>query len=298
MKAAVIGLGRIGWGLEKDPLRKKPCTHVGVYLASPKTELVAVADIDKSKLEAFKQEHPEISTYVDYEVMLNREKPDIISICTPTETHCKIARNCARFNSTKVLWVEKPLASTVEESEKMIKTCDNFGTKLACNMIRRWDPAYRLIKGILDGEDKNWNIGELLTFSGVFSGDPVNDGVHMADLYNFLGQKNTKLSLLNVPTPYLVWDIDLVGSDGWISLRRNGEEIQLWFPEDSHRYFRLRELGRMTHIGGSYDFSQAMMIAVADLVECAETYKQPECTGYDGLEALRLIQVCIEKTGG
>ena len=305
IKVAVIGLGRIGWEFEKDPLRGKPHSHIGAYLACPKTELVAVADTNKSKLEAFNQEHPEISTYTDYEAMLNREKPDIISICTPTETHCRIARNCARFASTKVLWVEKPLASTVEESEKMIQTCNNFGTKLACNLIRRWDPAYRMVKNFVSGWtikalcDKGmqaaksvpmieWGIGDVIAFAGRFSGGRAMAGTHMADLALWLSGKNTKISLLNVPTPYFLFEMDIIGLDGWIKIRNNGRDIQLWKPMESQYYAGFKELEHVATLDIKYDFSRAMLNAVEDLVECAQSEKQPECDGRRGLEALKL----------
>ena len=31
-RVAVIGLGRIAWLMDDDPLRAKPCTHVGAYV--------------------------------------------------------------------------------------------------------------------------------------------------------------------------------------------------------------------------------------------------------------------------
>jgi len=295
-RAAVIGIGRIGYELEHDELRSKPASHVGVYLECPKTELVGASDVDGAKLEEFSKEHPDIPAYSDYEVMLNREKPDIISICTPTETHCRIARNCARFNSTKVLWVEKPLASTVEESEKMIKTCDNFGTKLACNMTRRWDNAYQRIKQIVDGQDETWSIGELLMFEGRFSGDLIRDGVHMADLGMWLTDGDEgKIHLMNVPSSYIIFELEIWCENGLIRVLHNGLDIQLWFAEKSPKYQGFRELGGMIHLDETYNFSTAMRNAVDDLVECASSDKQPECVGLDGLNALKL---CIKKTEG
>lgn len=295
VRAAVIGIGRIGHGLEHDRLRSKPASHVGAYLASPKTELVAVADIDKSKLDAFKQEHPEIETHTDYEVMLNREKPEIISICTPTETHCKITRNCARFASTKVIFVEKPISSTVEEAEKMVRTAKEFNIKLAVDHLRKWDSAYGRIKRIVDGKDETWNIGELLAFVGKFSGDPIGDGVHMADLALWYKGENTKINLFNVPSPYLVFEADLFGSDGIIRVTDNGGNIQLWFIAKSDKYEGFWGLSNMITLDETYDFSSAMSNAVNDLVECASSDKQPDCDGDDGINALKL---CIKKTGG
>lgn len=308
VRAAVIGIGRIGYGLERDRLRSKPASHVGAYLECPKTELVGVSDVDDAKLGEFKREHPDIAAYGDYETMLNRERPEIVSVCTPIETHAKIVRNAARFEPTKVIFCEKPIASTVEEAEKMIRTCEQFGVKLGVHLTRRWDPAYRLIKQILDGGWRSlpmscvrgaqtyrnysrWNMEELLAFDGRFSGGKIGDGVHMVDLYNWYRQENTELSLLNVPTPYLVFEFDLIGSEGWIKIRDNGAKIQLWKPRGSHRYVGLKELEHAADLALRYEFSRAMLNAVDDMVECASGDKQPDCTGRDGLETLRL---CLE----
>lgn len=291
MRAAVVGIGRIG---HSYTIGSERASHVSSYLKCPETELVAVADVDRVKLEDFKIEHTDIAVYQDYEKMLNEAKPEIVSVCTPTETHARIARNCARFASTKALFVEKPISSTVEEAEKMIKTCEQFGVKLACNMARRWDKAYQRIKRIADGQDETWDIGELLAFEGRFSGDPIGDGVHMADLHNWMMQENTKLSLLNIPSPYLVFEADLWGSNGLVRILNNGSEIQLWFAEESRRYQGFRELGGMITLEETYDFPQAMLNAVDDLVECASSDKQPECDGKCGLETLKL---CLERFG-
>lgn len=299
MRAAVIGIGWIGFKYSfKDGKR---ASHVSSYLACPKTELVAVADVDRAKLEDFKIEHPDIAVYQDYEKMLSEAKPEIVSVCTPEDSHCKVVRNVARYEPVKVIFCEKPIASTIEDAERMIRTCENFGVKLAINHTRRWDNAYRLLWGFLSNGWKSlcekglqwskgyytlWDIGELLAFSGRFSSGRTIAGTHMADLALWYKQENTAIDLLNVKTPYLVFEFDLVGSEGLIRIRDNGASIQLWKPRESGRYIKLKELEHVATLDIGYDFSQAMLNAVEDLVECASSDKQPECTGSDGLYAL------------
>ncbi|GAI40467.1 unnamed protein product, partial [marine sediment metagenome] len=212
---------------------------------------------------------------------------------------------------TKVIFCEKPVASTVGDAERMIRTCEQFGVKLGVNLTRRWDPAYRLIKQILDGGWRSlpmscvrgaqayrnysrWDIGELLAFSGRFSSGKIREGVHMTDLFNWYKGENTKLSLLNVPSSYLVFEADLWGSNGLIRILDNGSNIQLWSPFESRRYSGpkgpLRELKHIATLDIGYDFSRAMLNAVDDMVGCASGDKQPDCTGRDGLETLELCQ--------
>ena len=83
LRAVIIGTGRVGSRLEKDPLRQKPASHAGWYAAHPRTRLVAGADCDAEALGEFgrdwaiSQDH----LYSDYRVMLERERPDIVSVC-------------------------------------------------------------------------------------------------------------------------------------------------------------------------------------------------------------------------
>jgi len=286
IRAAVIGLGRVGWGFSKT----HGASHVSCYLENPRTELVGVADPDRIMLEDFKAEHPGVAVFRDYERMLYEVRPEIVSVATPTDTHCRIVRNVARYEPVRVIFAEKPLAPTVEEAERMVRTCEEFGVKLACNLTRRWDPAFRRIKGIVE----KGVVGDMLAFSGRFSGDPIGDGVHMADLANWYRKEDTRISLLNVPSPYLVFEADLWGSNGLIRILDNGSEIQLWKPRESRRYAGFRELERAATLDTGYDFSRAMRNAVEDLVECATTDKWPDCDGRRGLEALKL---CLEVFG-
>ena len=49
--AAVIGIGRIGMLLERDPKRVKPATHVGMWASHPRVKLAAVCDPNPAKLQ-------------------------------------------------------------------------------------------------------------------------------------------------------------------------------------------------------------------------------------------------------
>ncbi len=247
---------------------------------------MAVADADEARLAAFREENPGVAAYQDYQDMMNREKPEIVSVCTPTETHARIVRNVVRYASTKVVFCEKPLAASIRDASRVVRACHYYGVKLACNLTRRWDRAYRRIKVIADGKDETWRIGRPLAFSGRFSGDPVGDGVHMADLANWYGRRGTSVSMENVPTPYLVFEADLWGEGGLVRVLHNGEEIQLWFAEESGRYPGFRELASVVDLEEAYDFRRAMLDAVDDLAKCATSDKQPDCTGTDGFYAL------------
>ena len=57
-RAVVIGLGRIGFKLEGDYGRAKPCTHAGAYQRSRRVELVGGYDIDLEQSQKFRATYP------------------------------------------------------------------------------------------------------------------------------------------------------------------------------------------------------------------------------------------------
>ena len=86
-RVAIIGTGRMG-GLIEDELPagnwSKPYGHFSAYAAMPETEVVAVANRGQERLERFAARFGVTSTYLDYREMILKEKPDIVSVTTPS----------------------------------------------------------------------------------------------------------------------------------------------------------------------------------------------------------------------
>src|SRR5688572_25883820 len=66
-------------------------------------------------------------------------KVDAVSIATPTETHCEIA--CAFLKSAVHVLVEKPIALTLEEADRMLNASKASGAKLMVGHLERFNPA-------------------------------------------------------------------------------------------------------------------------------------------------------------
>src|SRR5689334_16763935 len=82
LRAAIIGTGRIGSTLERDPLRTKPHTHAGWYVSHPHILLSAGADTNPDRLKAFGEdwELPGDRLFSDYRDMLATVRPDVVSV--------------------------------------------------------------------------------------------------------------------------------------------------------------------------------------------------------------------------
>jgi len=138
-RVAVVGVGSMGKN------------HVRVYSELPGVELVAIADqsVDLAQ-KTGKFYH--VPYYYDYVEMIQKVKPDAVSIVVPTSLHYKIAKDILNLGCH--VFVEKPIASTAEDAEDLIRTADRLGLKLMVGHIERFNPAIielkrRLIAGEL-----------------------------------------------------------------------------------------------------------------------------------------------------
>ena len=91
--------------------------------------LVAVCDLVTSRAEKLSLRH-RIPAYGDYHRMLERHTNEIDVICILTESgrHAAHATDVAQYG--KHLLVEKPMALTIEDADRMITQCDKAGIKL------------------------------------------------------------------------------------------------------------------------------------------------------------------------
>jgi hypothetical protein len=133
-KAGIIGCGFIGIKAEDS--------HLKAYNECERTNLVAASD-------NITQWVPIPEFYFNYKVMVREETLDIVSVCTPVETHCQIVCDIAPY--VRAIYCEKPMAVTLQECDAMINTCEQFGTILQINHQRRFvKPLFRFGRDIID----------------------------------------------------------------------------------------------------------------------------------------------------
>ena len=158
-------------------------SHASTLTTLPNFELVAVCDLVPSLLSDFKEtwaeELPEVSTYTDYREMLAQEDLDILTVATSDDRHTGIVVGGASSGVRGIL-CEKPLATTLEDADRMIEACAGLGIPIHVNHNRRWNP---LIHRIRD-EVRSGVIGTLESII-VSHGGPramlFRSGTHMID---------------------------------------------------------------------------------------------------------------------
>ncbi|MDR2068775.1 MAG: Gfo/Idh/MocA family oxidoreductase [Spirochaetaceae bacterium] len=188
MKAAIVGLGRIGSLLEEDPLREKPCTHAGAIRAEADCVLAAGADTDGERRRLFGKRWG-CPVYADAETMLRETSPDILHIATHPDSHgyyCALAAAC----HVPVAVCEKPLADTLGRARKIAALHRSGKIKIITNHERRYAADYRQARTIL----KEGRLGRVLGVNARLCMGKTrrlldvlwHDGTHLADALMFL----------------------------------------------------------------------------------------------------------------
>lgn len=186
-RTAIIGTARVGsWydDLLAETPEQIPSSHAGCYAAHPQTELVAGSDLDPKRLEQFGEKWgiaPE-HRYADYREMLEREKPDIVSITTSWgHDHAAIAPVVAE-SGVKAIFCEKPIATSMAEANRIVDAVQRNGVTFACAYLRRWNPRYQAVRQALD----EGMIGRVLSITGIGVANLMHAGTHYADIMAYL----------------------------------------------------------------------------------------------------------------
>lgn len=123
MRAAIVGTGGIA------------AAHAAAVRGEAgRVELVAAVDVDAAKAAAFAAEHGVPAVYAELDVMLEREGPDLVLLCTPPSLH---ARQCIRVLEAGA-WVlcEKPLAGSLRDLDAVQDAEARSGAM--CSSVYQW----------------------------------------------------------------------------------------------------------------------------------------------------------------
>ncbi len=101
---------------------------------------------------------PGITNVTNLQTVLEDPKLDFISICTPNESHVEIVEQAIAYK--KAIYCEKPLASTLEDAEKMNKFVRENNIINGVAFMYRFLPVISLLKEELE----NKTIGSIIDF--------------------------------------------------------------------------------------------------------------------------------------
>jgi len=143
----MLKVGIIGTGVIFD-------LNVLGYLNNGDVEITCICNRTinkaKDKIKKFKL-GKDTRIYSDYKEMLDKEELDIVEILLPHNLHAEVAIYAAK-KGVKAISVQKPMALTVEEADKMIKECKNSGSTLSIYENFLFAPHILKAKELIDSD--------------------------------------------------------------------------------------------------------------------------------------------------
>ncbi len=111
-------------------------------------EIVAGADIDPDANKAFKEKFPDADVFTDYRDILKNKDIGAVFISTPDHLHEEMA--LAALEAGKAVYLEKPMAITIEGCDRILRTAMDTGSKLFIGHNMRHFPVILKMKEVID----------------------------------------------------------------------------------------------------------------------------------------------------
>ena len=319
-RAAVIGLGRMGSTIDDEQggwgHHAKPWAHTPCYRAAG-VRVVAGADPHEGQRDAYRAKWGIETLYADYREMMERERPDVVSICTSARPRAKVLLDVVEIGAPrglKAIWAEKPLCVSLTEGDRMVAACWQAGVVLAVGCSRNWSAHYERMRALIEADQ----IGDPLQIVSQGQAFISHNGSHMLALTNRLAgakvetvfghmqdheaaygdddlQGNGYLTYGNgvqafvrmMPCGAANWQFEVSGTRGRLHALADGQEIAFYKLHTPDLEGRGEEPARQIFPAPTA-VESPNALAVRDILACVETGKEPNCSGADALHALEV----------
>jgi predicted dehydrogenase len=199
-RVAVVGTGA-WWGLQ----------HANVFSSRADTELVAVVGRDPARAAARAAAYG-VPSYVDIAEMLDRERPDLVSLCLPNEGHFEPTLQVIRAGFP--LLVEKPLVFALDEGEALLAEARARDLFFAINFNHRYARPVQLAREAVGRGD----LGRLVFATWRFGGEPGTSAHPHANLIETQCHGLDMLEHLCGPIDSVMAQMTDVTGRGWSTL--------------------------------------------------------------------------------
>ena len=243
IRVAIIGCGRIGTEWDRTTTHVGPAlTHAGAFSNNTRSKLVALCDRDgeraRSAAHYWKVDH----TYTDPRQLFDEQTIDVAVIAASSSARWAVIEP-ALAAGVKVLVIEKPLATTLEESRRLVSALNAAGAHSVVNYSRNWDPSMRELKDRIAAGA----MSRVQRVVGTYGKGIGNNGSHLIDLTRFLcGSSPVRARALGSPLDVNEAAWSPTGERAWDAqvefMDPNGNSINLTLLGTDQRAFTCFEL--------------------------------------------------------
>lgn len=299
IRAGVIGAGAMGQH------------HVRIYHEMENVELIGISDVSEARVKELSEQY-DTNGFTDYKDLLAQDL-DAVSIVVPTTLHMPVGLDVIASGAN--LLVEKPIADTLENAEKLTRAAEDAGVKLMVGHIERFNPAVTKLKEIID----SGLLGKIVSIStrrvGPYNprirdvGVILDIGVHDIDVISYLyGKKVNEVYSIagadihsledhaaivlrfdhefsgivetNWLTPHKVRKLTVIGIDGVAYLDYIDQTVELHDGE----WIRKAKVEKAEPLKGELEH----------FIDSISNGYEPRTTGEDGIHALKVAMAAIE----
>ena len=137
IKVAVVGLGKMG------------LSHYAMVNAHPDVEVAGICDSSSYVLGVLKK-YTGVTTYSDFDAMLDKADLDAVVIATPSSSHARMVR--AALERDLHVFCEKPFTLNAHDAETLAALSSERGLVTQVGYHNRFVGAFREVKKLLDAE--------------------------------------------------------------------------------------------------------------------------------------------------
>ena len=189
-----VKIGVIGCGWAGETL------HLPALQSMHDAEVVALADIDQDRLNQVGEKFRIKNRYTDFRNLIENEEMGVVAVCVPASSHAEIA--LAALDADKHVFIEKPLALSVDEIELLIEKAKGSTSKTTVGFNLRCHRLVREARKII----REGSLGKIESIRTIWTSDVrhyrhmpewrneremgggtlIEIGIHHFDLWRFL----------------------------------------------------------------------------------------------------------------
>ena len=137
IQVGIWGLGRAGWGMH--------CQELGQF--PDKFQIVAGCDIEADRLKLFKERYPDADIWQDGAEFLADPRIELVAVAVRSPQHVDYALRA--LAAGKMVFLEKPIALTVEGVKKLEDAVKKYPGKLFFRHNRRFEACFNHVLEIM-----------------------------------------------------------------------------------------------------------------------------------------------------
>jgi len=307
---ANIGLGYWGKNILRDLF------ELGVLHTACDTNILTIKER--------KEQFPGVNFTTSFEEVLSNHDIRALVIATPAVTHYAFAKK-ALF-AGKDVFVEKPLALTVEEGQEIVDIAEREKRVLMVGHILQYHPAVEKLKEMItSGElgkiqyiySNRLNIGKLRTEENIlwsfaphdisvimmligeepakvsaFGGDYLNKGVYDTTLTNLEFKNGVKAHIfVSWLHPYKEQKLIVVGSRAMAVFDDLSKEKLFLYPHKIEwRDGKIPIAHKADYNVIQVEVSEPLKIELSHFIDCVLERKKPRTDGFEGLSVLKILE--------